>query len=264
MDKRKLIALILLSANLVLWLYSPEYGNINIDADQAKIEQLGKTLPALEQIASWVMQVKEYAEKAPSSELQPTFNKLRAVAQAGGFVITEASNFGENPVKIHVTGNGSYRAFSAVINELNADDAVVIEKVSLEKRDDDKLEASIEALLRKGPWEPITPDVKRPVPIQNTSVKASLGKTDLFGTKAPVISALIPQTNIRYLGYFTESGSPSVVIEENGKTLLLNLGEKTPKGNFISKIDQSRIEITSQEESNGRKKTWTVLMEKKK
>ncbi|MBF0547197.1 MAG: hypothetical protein HQM08_22345 [Candidatus Riflebacteria bacterium] len=259
MDKVNTIAIVLGITNVLFWfLCQPEEIKENPFEIRAKIQTLENEMPELEKLASWTIRAELCVKDPPSQEPNTLLAKLRAIAQGNNFLITESVNQGGEPNKIIISGRGNYRAAAGLVSELDHNKATQIAKISMELRDDNLIETSIEAIVQNGAWYGQAPDKDKPEPIPEISTAfISLGKFDLFNAPKAVVSRPIPRSVVKYIGYYSEHGQITVILEENGKVVMLNNDESSPAGNKIVSATEEKIALVNQ-----RGAKWVVAMEK--
>ena len=261
MDQIKIIAIVLGVLNIILWLFlQPEEIKDKSYDIQAKILSLEKEIPELEKLASWTERAELCVKDPPSQEPNELISKLRVVAQKGGFIITESVNQGGEPSRIVVSGHGTYAAVAGVIAEIDHNKAAQIEKISMETRDDNLIETSIDAVVHNGPWCGQEPDNDNPEPVSEVSTAfILLGRYDLFSIPKDKPVQQKAKININYMGYYSENGRITVVLEEDGNLIILNKDEISSSGNRIVSATDERVVL-----ANKKGIEWTIKMKKAK
>lgn len=222
------------------------------------ISGLEKEFPGLEKLSSWTKRVQPFLENPPTANPNEVLTILRNLATKENFQITESANQGGEPPKIILAGTGEYPTCAKILNELRNVAAAQTERITLEQKDDREIEVRMEARIRNGGWYGDSPDFEKekPEPELESSQISELGKTDLFNIPVIPKPVTVNKPRIKYIGFYNEKGTPTVFIEENGKTSVLTVGESLSTGWKIKEATIDQVVVTR------KGATWTYQMEK--
>jgi len=210
---------------------------------QVKIASMEKEFQDFEDLASWTSGAQSALDPPPEEDVTTYIDRFQGLARAWKFNLQETAQNGDNPVLISFSGVGDYKSLANVTNEMTRSRAVIPKKILLTKQDNGLLNAHLELSVRFGPWlgEPVK---KRNEAVPEPLAPPSLGTVDLFGKK--ILEEVQPPSQepiIQYLGYSSGERSPSGIIVENNKALVIGQGEETPGGLVIVKLTSENVEI---------------------
>ncbi len=255
----------LVAGNLLAWWTAWPGVPAETTADlRSRIQALEGQVAAAEKKNDWCHKMTAVLEKPPGEPAAQVLGKLQEEACRVGFRVTEASQFGDQPVRITLAGFATYAGAQAVVNAAARNPAVLLERITLSVRDDGAVETKLGATVRNGPWvaPPLAGEPPEPIP-EDHNVPA-LGVANLFGTgtpppppsplPSPVAAAQRPL--LVYRGYFIETGTPTVMVQENGNHLLIKVGSPTPQGVTITGATPDHLTLR-----DTRGETWTITMQ---
>jgi len=253
----KMLALGLGLANGLLW----GFGGRDQESSQPetlrrRIVELEGTLPGKKQVAAWAARVQTALEIPPTDSPVAALARLLAIGGAAGFEFGEIAQQGENPWDLTFAGHGSYRAVAALLNELERSPAIRTNRIKLEETDDRRVETHIEAVIRSGPWTGKAAE-GLPEPGSTTVPVPALGTQDLFGIESVTEAPQETRPATRFLGMYSGEGTPTVILEEDGTTALVPVGERTPAGNRVIAAQDDSVDLQDE-----RGTSWKVFMEK--
>lgn len=254
------LVFLLCLGNLILWAFSGfEEPKESQEKLQEEINSLENELPELETASCWSIRGKAALNEVPAENAKGFINRLQALAKVWKFTLQETAQTGEYPVYVSLSGVGNYRATASLLGEVGRSAAVIANKISLIVQDDLLINAHIEMIVRTGPWKGNNTSKERIEPLQVHSLPLILGKADLFGREAAPQKPVIGTPKIRYLGFYSGKSSPTGIIEENLKSMLVQPGDKTPTGLRIEGITPDFLELQS---DNKRGPKWKIPLEK--
>lgn len=244
-------------ANLLLWIAAPgPQEPSNPETLRQKIADLERTLPEKRTVAEWANRVQPTLEVAPTDTPEAVLARLRAVGGGAGFEFGELAHQGENPWTLTFAGRGDYRAMAALLDELERSPAIRTERVKLEATDDQRIETRVEAVIRSGPWAGRAVDgLPEPDPVPGPG--PVLGTQDLFNLGPAPEPPRETRLPVRFLGLYAGSGTPTAILEEGGRSVLVTVGERTPAGTLVRDADQDQVELEDERGSR-----WSIPMEK--
>ncbi len=258
MERLRVTCILLAGLNAAAWFLAPSFApKVELEEIRGRLSSLENELPGLEQAASWSSKISSMMEPPPACAPNELLAEIRGVADRSHFLLSESANDGGHPARLSLAGYGPYTAGAILANRLSTDLSLKVDRVSCEIRDDGLVELKLQVLARTGPWEGQAASQERPEVERETSPNPTIGRIDLFAGEqipAPVVERRNLRT-FRYLGYFSETGTPSVILEENGRAFLGRVGEILPGGVKILSADTDDIELYHHEAG-----TWTVRM----
>jgi len=248
----KLFALSLGLANGLLWALGGSTPVPGSETLQQKIRDLEAALPERAAVASWAARVQPLLEPASTETPVAVLARLQALGQAQNFRITETAHHGENPWRITLAGQGSYRAVATLLSELERAAACRLDRLRLETTDDGQLDTALEAVVRSGPWSGTARPGELPEPLPELAGPLALGAIDLFSLKTAPAPVPVSRPVVRFLGLYADAGTPTAILEEGGQTHLVPVGERTPAGLHVSAADAETLELTDERGSSWR------------
>lgn len=248
----------LIALNVGLWLWGwPGPITGSIDETLQQITTIERELPEREKLAAWCNKAQEGIKNPPEADPGAFLQRVRTIGESAGFKLGESTIKPGSPSTIRVSGSGSWRAIQGIINETGREPAVIIDRLALTLRDDALIELLFEARVRSGPWEGDAGKVGvEPAP-ESASLPVLSGIDPFAIPSAPPPPAPVSRPIIRYLGYFSEGGTATVIMETQGKSQLLQVGETPAKGIRISSASPDLLGLIDERGS-----PWTVPMEK--
>ncbi|MGM0601506.1 MAG: hypothetical protein ACQETH_16965 [Candidatus Rifleibacteriota bacterium] len=257
--------IILLIANLALFIAS---GTISFDGNieeiNQKINELKKQLPELKEKYEWAEKAENCLIDPPGTDSGKLLAKWTRMASRLGLQMDEASQNSGKISGIELSGSGSFNRITMVLNNIAAEKAALAERIRLVSLSGQSWEFSAEISVRNGPWKySAHSSDKLPVP-----AKISNNFSPIRSGKPFAQTMTMPKRQnsrkerIRYIGFFKDNATPTVIIETSGRFLVLECGEKTPNGSLIEKADVEAMNL-SHKDNSGQIERWTVKMEKK-
>lgn len=250
---------ILILLNIGLWLWAwpgPIAGTI--EETMQRISTIERELPEREKLSAWCGKAREAVQDPPGIDPNAFLQRIRIVGEAAGFKLGESTLRPGNPAGVRVSGAGSWRAIQAILNDAGRENAVIVDRLGLTLRDDSLIELHFEARVRSGPWEGDSGKVGAE-PMSETGSIPVLSGIDPFAIPvAPPPQVTVTRPTVRYLGYFSEVGPATVIIETQGKSHLLLVGESPTKGIRIASASPEHLGLIDE-----RGNPWTVPMEKR-
>jgi len=258
MDRVTSYIIVLILANLLFWSWSG-IEPIKVNKEQLKnnIKKAETDLKQRIYSDNWSRTARKALSNIRVSYPTEILDKLRSIANNKGFEITQAVNRGGIPSIISISGIGSYTAFGALLNELSRNIAVHVDMVSVEKTDEGIVNASLEASVKSNIWSQNR--IEGEFPELGTMVMKyqGVGLRNLFGSYMPPSKPSMTRPNIKYLGYYSGQSTPTIILEERLRPVLIKVGEKTPGGSVLTEANNNQIKVTDK-----RGKIWIFKMKK--
>jgi len=258
MDRIISYIIVLSLANLLFWSWSGiETIQVNKEQLQNNIKKAEADLKQHTHSANWSKTVRKTLSNIRVSSPTEILDKLRDIANTKGFEITQAVNKGGIPSVISISGTGSYTAFGALLNELSRNKAVHVDMVSVEKTDEGIVSASLDASVKSNIWSKNRIEGKFPELERMVMKYQGVGLHNMFGSYTPPSKPSMPRPGIKYLGYYAGQSSPTIILEERLRPVLIKVGEKTPGGSILTEANNNQIKVT-----DTRGKIWMFKMKK--
>lgn len=260
MGKMKYLAVILIIMNILPAVISMKGYELPTDeaALKVSIALLKKELEECKRIAAWAERAEKAVESHSVIRLDSLLAELRETAFARDFTIDKMEKWEGKPGGFRLAGVGKYFDVAALLNKLEKSSSGRLKSIKIVAAEQGDLEVTIEASVRSGLWGNQPGDDKMPEPIRENSEEIVLGKVDIFDIDIPPaaeVSAVAPK--VRYLGYFApEAGTPSVILEENGRAHSVRIGEIYSPGKKVCAADEDKLEI-----SDERGNRWRISIE---
>lgn len=256
MERLTVAGAVLAVLNLTAWFLGPAFiPSVDIAEPRSRLSLLEKDLPDLERTASWAARVAAALEPPSSASPNELLAELRTVAERSRFLVADSANDGGHPARLSLAGYGPYTAGALLANRLSSDRDLCVERISCETRDDGLIEFKLQILAGASPWEGRADPAERPELEPETAPISAIGRVDLFADEKPVVVERKNRPMLRYLGFFAETGTPTVILEENARAFLARVGEILPGGVKVLSADTDDIELYHHETG-----TWTVRM----
>lgn len=254
------LVFLLCLGNLILWVFSDfEEPKESTEKLKEEISILEKAIPELERVSEWTKRGQAALNEVPAENAKGFINRIQALAKVWKFTLQETAQSGESPVYISLSGVGNYRATASLLGEIEKNAAVITNKISLIVQDDLLINAHLEMIVRTGPWKGNNTSEKRIEPPQEQKRPFNLGGIDLFGREVSPEKPVIGMPKVRYLGFYSGQSSPTGIIEENLKSMLVQPGDKTPTGLRIKTITAEFLELQSDNKGG---QQWKIPLEK--
>jgi hypothetical protein len=256
--------IVLILANLVAFIAS---GFIGFDADIQAVKQEGreleKSFPKQKEIFAWASGAKAAINSPPEADVGQLFGRWTQMATRLGLDVGEAAQITNEIPEVKLAATGAFDKIAMICNNIGAEKAALVKRIRFEQVDEQSWEIETNVAIRSGPWKYYPTQERSPVPnvVENYSTAINSGKPFATTVRAPV-KVPIRKENIRYIGYFSEQATPSVIIEVAGKFAVMKCGEKTPGGAIIKGADAEELKL-GKTDNTGKEAVWTVKMEKK-
>jgi len=248
-----LATLAVMNVGLAAW----ERGQVipSIDELRARSVELEKALPARERAAAWVERMRPVVAEGVQDDAAVLLSRLRTLGTASRFEIAEAANRGGEPANVVLTGQGPYHAVCSLLEELDRNAAVKLDRLGVTRSDDASVEARFEFSVRSGPWVGVpTQALCEPA---TAPPSLQMGGGDPFDVRPRPVAQPRQQPHLRFVGYYEGKGGATAIVEDGMRVVLAGIGDRLPGGQRLINATANQIEV--QDERGGR---WTYRMER--